>query len=114
MKNKTILAMDEKNAAVLTELIVGPNISGSLQIQAMQKLMEGKEDQSFFTTMLEEGLSRGKCPSCDHENEWLIPEDELNVQGHVSSEQDPRVPRYTNEKSCPKFQQACLKKKITV
>ena len=84
MKNKTILAMNEANAAVLTELIVGPNISGSLQIQAMQKLMAEKEDQSFFGTMFEELLTFGACPSCKHENHWLIPEDDLNIMGYVS------------------------------
>jgi len=33
--------------------------------------------------------------------------------GYVSKEEDDRVPETTDEKSCPEFQQACLKKKTT-
>ena len=113
MSTKTILALNEANAAVLTELITGTRFSGTLQIQAMQKLIDEKEDHSFFRTLFEEKLSFGECPDCSHENHWLAPEDELNIMGYVSHEIDSRVPEYTDEKSCPEFQQACLKKKIT-
>jgi len=114
MNNKTILALNEANAAVLTELIVGTNISENLQIRAMQKLMDDKEGQSFFRTILDEKLSFGECPHCKHENHFLIPEDELNVMGYVSEKEDTRIPSYTDAKSCPEFQEACKKKKITV
>ena len=70
-----ILALNEANAAVLVELITAPNISESLRIQAMEKLTSSKEDQSFFRTMLEEGLTLGECPKCQHKNHWMIPEE---------------------------------------
>lgn len=112
-KSNKILALNEANAAVLVELITGANISENLRIQAMEKLTDAKENQSFFKTMLEEGLTKGVCPHCDHENHWLIPEEDLNQMGYVSHEEDERVPETTDGKSCELFQQACLKKKIT-
>ena len=109
-----ILALNEANAAVLVELITAPNISESLRIQAMEKLTDSKEDQSFFRTMLEEGLTLGECPKCQHKNHWMVPEEELNQMGYVSHEEDERVLEHTDEETCPEFQQACLKKKVTV
>ena len=112
-KASKILAMDEANAAVLVELITGPNISENLRIQAMEKLTASKDNDSFFQTMLEEDLTLGECPHCQHKNHWMIPEEELNQMGYVSKDEDDRVPETTNDKSCPEFQQACLKKKVT-
>ena len=112
-KASKILAMDEANASVLVELITGPNISENLRIQAMEKLTASKDNDSFFQTMLEEDLTLGECPSCQHKNHWMIPEEELNQMGYVSMEEDDRVPEATDDKSCPEFQQACLKKKVT-
>ncbi len=109
-----ILALNEANAAVLVELITAPKVTETLRIQAMAKLTEADEDKSFFRTMLEEKLSYGECPHCQHKNHFLIPEEELNQQGYVSRDEDDRVPETTNEESCPEFQQACLKKKVTV
>ena len=113
IKSNKILALNEANAAVLVELITGPDISENIRIQAMEKLTDAKENQSFFRTMLEEGLTKGVCPHCDHENHWLIPEEELNQMGYVSKEEDERVPETTDVENCELFQQACLKKKIT-
>jgi hypothetical protein len=113
-KKSKILALNEKNAAVLVEIITGPNITESLRIQAMEKLTDSKDDNSFFKTMFEEGLDKGECPHCHHENRWLTPEEELNQMGYVSKDEDDRVPETTDEKSCPEYQQACLKKKCTV
>ena len=112
-KSNKILALNEANAAVLVELITGANITENLRIQAMEKLTDAKENQNFFRTMLEEGLTKGVCPHCQHTNHWLIPEEELNQMGYVSREEDKRVPETTNADSCELFQQACLKKKIT-
>ncbi len=109
-----ILALNEANAAVLVELITAPNVTETLRISAMEKLTDSKEDQSFFRTMLEEKLTQGVCPKCEHKNHWLVPEEELNQMGYVSHDEDERVPETTNEESCPTFQQACLKKKVTV
>ena len=111
--NSKILAMNEANAAVLVELITGPNISESLRIQAMEKLTGDREGQSFFLTMMEEQLSHGACPRCGHMNHWLIPEDALNEMGYVSHDKDKRVPERTDETNCSRYQQACLKKKVT-
>lgn len=108
-----ILALNEANAAVLVEIITGPNISESIRIQAMEKLTEGKEDNTFFRTLMEEKLSYGECPKCKHKSHWLAPEEELNQMGYVSREEDGRVPEHTNAESCPTFQQSCLKKKCT-
>lgn len=108
-----ILALSEANAAVLVELVTAPNVSETLRIQAMSKLCEGKEDGDFFRTMLEEKLSYGECPHCQHKNHFLIPEENLNIMGYVSKDEDDRVPEYTNEESCSQFQEACLKKKVT-
>ena len=113
-KNSKILALDKANAAVLVEIITGPNISESLQIQAMQKLVGDKEHQDFFLTVFEEKLTFGECPKCGHENHWLTPEDALNQMGWVSNEEDERVPRHTTEKSCPEYHEACAKKRIII
>ena len=112
-KTKNLLALDEANAAVLVELIVGPDISENLRIQAMEKLTASKDNDSFFQTMLEEKLTYGECPHCKHKNHWMVPEEELNQMGYVSKDEDDRVPEHTNKKSCPEFQEACLKKKVT-
>jgi len=114
IKATKILALDEANAAVLVELITGPNISENLRIQAMEKLTGSKEGQTFSKTMLEEGLTYGECPHCKHSNHWLVDEESLNQMSYVSSEEDDRVPQYTNSEVCPEFQEACLKKKITI
>jgi len=113
-KTSKILALDEANAAVLVELITGPNISENLRIQAMQRLTESDKDDSFFHTMLKENLTYGECPHCQHKNHWMVPEEHLNQMGYVSKDEDDRVPEHTDEKSCPEFQQSCLKKKVTV
>ena len=108
-----ILALNEANAEVLVELITAPNISESLRIQAMEKLTAAKTNDSFFKTMLDENLTYGECPKCKHRNHFLIPEEELNQMGYVSREKDDRVPEHTDAESCPEFQQACLKNKVT-
>ena len=113
-KSKKILALEEANAAVLVEIIVGANVSENLRISAMSKLMGDREGgETFFRTMLEEKLDRGECPHCGHANSWLTPEENLNQMGYVSREEDERVPETTDAESCELFQQSCLKKKIT-
>ena len=108
-----ILSLNEANAEVLVELITAPNISETLRISAMEKLTAAKKDDTFFRTLMEEKLSYGECPRCQHKNHWLAPEEELNQMGYVSREEDDRVPEHTDEESCPLFQQSCLKKKCT-
>ncbi len=114
IKATKILALDEANAAVLVELITGPNISENLRIQAMEKLTGSKEGQTFSKTMLEENLTYGECPHCQHKNHWLIDEESLNQMKYVSSEEDDRVPQYTDASVCEEWQESCLKKKIVI
>jgi hypothetical protein len=112
-KASKVAVLDERNAEVLVELICGPNISETLRISAMEKLTASKNNDTFFQTMLAEKLTYGECPHCQHKNHWLVPEEELNQMGYVSKDEDDRVPETTDDKSCPEFQQSCLKKKIT-
>ncbi len=112
-KASKILALDEKNAEVLVELVCGPDISENLRISAMEKLVASKDNDNFFQTLFEEKLSYGSCPHCRHENHWMLPEDEANQMGWVSHDEDERVPEHTNAKSCPTFEQACKKKRCT-
>ena len=57
----------------------------------------------------------GRCELhiCDHENHWLVPEDDENEMGWVSYEKDKRVLKHTDKDSCPLFQEACSKKRTT-
>lgn len=112
--NRKIDAIDQQNAKVLADLVVDQGTTDQLRVKIIQKLLETREGQSFFKTMYEEGLSFGGCPCCGHQNYWGIPEDVLNTMGWVSYEKDPEVPQHTNEEICPKFQESCQKKKITV
>jgi len=115
MKKSKILAMDEANADVLVQLITGPNISENLRIQAMEKLTASRDgDGTFWKTLMEEKLSYGACPRCQHENHWLLPEDDANQMGWVTHKEDERVPERTDGESCPDYQEACKKKKIII
>ena len=109
-----ILALDEANAEVLVELITAPNISETLRIAAMEKLTAAKKDDTFFRTLMDEKLSYGECPKCQHKNHWLLTEDTSNEMGWVSHKEDDRVPETTDAESCPTYQQACKKKRVTV
>lgn len=105
--------LDAQNAAVLAELVVDPATTEHIRVQILNKLLEAQEDQSFFDTMLQEGLDLGECPHCGHLDNWLIPETELNIRGVVTAERDPRVKLNTTAVDCPEFQEACQKKKVT-
>lgn len=104
--------LEKKNAEVLANLVADPATTELRRVEILTKLIEAKENQNFFQTMFEEGLSLGECPSCGHQNHWAIPEDELNQMGYVTHEQDSRVPVTTNAESCTEFQEACKKKKV--
>ena len=106
-------SLEETNAEVLVQLILDPDTPADLQVKMMNKLMEARREDSFFNAMLREMVSYGACPNCQHENHWLIPEDELNKVGYVTHERDQRVPRHTTERECPKWQQACAKKRVS-
>jgi hypothetical protein len=106
--------ISEENVLVLTDLIVDPLTPEPLKVKILQKFIEAKQDQPFFSTMMEEKLDFGPCPNpeCAHENHWLVPETELNQRGVVTAEIDPRVKAFTTAEDCPQYQEACAKKKV--
>lgn len=106
--------LDAVNADVLAELIADPDTPDNQRVKMIKKLMESRKSENFFATMLVEMLSHGECPHCGHTNHWLIPEDELNQMGYVSHKEDERVKHATTIEDCPKWQESCAKKKITV
>jgi len=113
-KATDIPSVNAENARVLADLVIEPTTPEALRIKILNKLLEASEGSSFFRTMFEEKLSLASCPDCDHENHWLIPEDELNKMGWVTHEKDPRVPIFTSEETCKSWEEACAKKKVTV
>lgn len=106
--------LDAQNAAVLAEIVVDPLTTDALRVSILNKLLEVVEGQTFFQTILRENLSFGACPSCGHENHWLVPEDELAQMKWITHEQDPRVHRETNKQLCNKWAESCKKKKVTI
>jgi hypothetical protein len=106
--------LERANAKVLAELLTSEKVSPFKRQEIIDKLNEDLENRTFFQTMFEESLSYGECPECNLKTHWAIPENNLNEMGHVSHEQDPRIPKKTNKKVCPEFHESCLKKKISV
>lgn len=104
---------DEENAKVLAELLVDPATPQAVQLHIINELNDASKNETFFETMFNEMLSRGKCLFCDHENHWLIPEDNLNEMGWVSSEEDKRVLKHTDAETCPELEESCSKKKTS-
>ena len=104
---------DEVNAKVLIELLADDMTSEPVRLQIINDILENTKDTSFFETMLREEMSLSNCPSCSHSNHWLIPEDDLNTMGVVTSENDPKVLKHTTAKDCPEYAEACSKKKVT-
>lgn len=104
---------DESNAKVLIELLADPVTSEPVRMQIINDILEQTKDNSFFETMFKELMVFTECPNCSHENHWLIPEDELNVMGYVTSENDIRVLKETDVNVCNKYAEACVKKKVT-
>ena len=114
VKNSLLAGFDEKNASALAEMLVDPNTSEAVRLQIINELNEASKDQQFFETMFNESLTLGACPCCLHKNHWLVPEDELNQMGWVTSKEDTRVKTHTDAKDCIEFAEACSKKKVTV
>lgn len=106
--------LDAENAKVIADMIADPDTPDHLRVQMINRLLESKKSENFFSTMFEEKLSFGACPNCNHENHWLIPEDYLNQIGFVTHERDSRVKRTTGPQDCPKWMQACRKRKANV
>jgi hypothetical protein len=108
-----IEAFDEKNAAALAEMLVDPQTSEAVRLQIINELNEASKSETFFEAMFSEALSLGACPCCAHKNHWLVPEDDLNQMGWVTSKEDPRVKPHTDSNDCREFSEACSKKKTT-
>ena len=109
----TFESVENTNLSILADLVADPQTSEHLRVNIINKLLESREGNTFFTTMLEEGLSYGACPNCGHENHWLIPEDSLNELGWVTFKKDPRVKQHTIAADCPEYGEACAKKKTS-
>lgn len=113
-KASDIPSINSANAAVLAELVVEPTTPEALRIKILNKLLEASEGTSFFKTIYEESLSLAECPECGHSNHWLVPEDDLNKMSWVSHEKDSRVLTQTNKDTCPSWEEACSKRRISV
>ena len=111
---KQFASLEKDNAEVLAELIVDPNTPDAIRVSVLNKLLDSTEADNFFQTIASELLSFGACPNCGHENHWAVPEEDLNMLGIVTHETDPRVKRMTTAVDCPRFQQACSKKRINI
>ena len=112
-KKSVIDDFDEANATALLEMLADPVTSEPVRLQIINEILEQTKDNSFFETMFKENMSQARCPSCGHENHWLIPEDDLNIMGYVSAEKDQRVKFQTTGDDCATYQEACSKKKVT-
>ncbi len=114
MAKSNVGSLDETNAQVIADMISDPDTPDQLRVSLINKLLDSRKSENFFATMLAERLSYGACPECQHINHWLIPENDLNQMGFISHEEDDRVGRTTTSKDCPRWQEACKKKKITI
>jgi hypothetical protein len=103
---------NEANAKALAEMLADPSTPENIKLNIINELLADKKDETFFETIFEEALSQGLCPFCQHKNHWVIPEDDLNTMGHVTSEKDKRVKIHTTKDDCPEFQESCGKKKL--
>lgn len=113
-KKDLIKDFDEENAAVLAGLLVDPQTSEAVRLQIINELNETSKNETFFETMFNEELSVGLCPCCAHKNHWLIPEEDLNQMGWVTSKKDERVKAQTTFNDCNEFAESCSKKKTTI
>lgn len=106
-------AFHKKNAEILLALALDEATTEHTRIQIFTKLLENKKEGSFFETMFRDKMSYGECPNCKHKNHWLIPEDDLNKIGYVTSKVDLKVKNHTTIDDCPELQEACIKKKVS-
>ena len=112
-RDASVEQFDEANAAALANMLIDPQTSENVRIQIINELNAADNSNSFFETMFAEQLTLANCPNCLHTNHWLIPEDDLNQMGWVSSLEDKRVKPNTSKYDCSEYQEACAKKKVT-
>lgn len=113
-QNPVLDDFDLQNAQALLEMLADPVTPEPVRLAIINEILESTKDNSFFETMYREGLDKARCPYCNHLNYWLTPEEELNIFGHVSAKEDPRVPYRTTADECPVYQESCSKKKTTI
>jgi hypothetical protein len=111
---KNFDSLERDNAEILAALIIDPNTTDALRVSILNKLLDSTSADNFFETIVKEDLSLGACPECGHMNHWLVPEEDLNRFGVVAYENDPRVKRMTTAADCPRWQEACAKKKVSI
>jgi hypothetical protein len=116
MAEKLGLRTEEVAAmSALIEIAIGENVPDSIQVQAINKLLEiRKKNENYFDVVIDSELSLGTCPCCGHKNHWLVPETELNVRGIVTHKTDERVKPFTSSADCPEYAEACSKKKVSI
>lgn len=112
--DKPIDDFDEANAKALAEMLVDPQTSEAVRLQIINEILEHEGNSTFWETMFKEDMTMAECPHCKHKTHWLIPEEELNVMGFISADQDPRIHRHTSQDSCKLYAEACIKKKTTM
>jgi hypothetical protein len=108
-----VLDFDEANAAALADMLADPVTSENIRLQIINEILDQSKGDTFFETMYTEAMSFAECPFCHFETHWLIPEDDLNTIGWVSSEKDKRVKNHTTKDDCAEFMESCSKKKTT-
>jgi hypothetical protein len=104
---------DDTNAEVMASIISDPTTSEHVKLMILNTLLEIEKDATFFEQMFKGDMTFCRCPRCEHKNHWLIPEDDLNQMGHATFEEDERVKPHTTEADCPRYREACAKKKTS-
>lgn len=111
MSKKVSSDLNAANAAVLAEIVTDPLTTEHTRVEVLNMLSQIGVSDNFFTEMFKLALSFGECPCCGHEDHWLIPPDELAILGWIMEEKDERVKRNVTADDCPRYAQACPKRK---
>jgi hypothetical protein len=113
MAKKVSTDLNAANAAVLAEIVTDPLTTEHTRVEVLNMLSQIGVSENFFVEMFKLGLSFGECPHCQHEDHWLIPPDELAILGWTVEDEDSRVKRNVSADDCPRYAQACPKKKTS-
>ena len=111
MAKKLSTDLNAANAAVLAEIVTDPLTTEATRVEILNLLSQLGKTENFFEEMFNLDLSFGECPCCGHQDHWLIPPDELAMLGWIPEEKDERLKRTVSSEDCPRFAQACPKKK---
>jgi hypothetical protein len=110
MAKKVSTDLNAANAAVLAEIVTDPLTTEHTRVEVLNLLSQLGKTENFFQEAFKLDLSLGECPCCGHLDHWLIPPDELAILGW-DEDKDPRVKRNVTTDDCPRYSQACPKKK---